>query len=52
MRTGVADPIPGMLVSGSVPERLSGSLIATAVDFGDRFDIVLQGENETVFFDL
>jgi protocatechuate 3,4-dioxygenase beta subunit len=35
-----------------VPEQRRGSLSPTAADSGYRFDIVLPGENETVFFDL
>jgi protocatechuate 3,4-dioxygenase alpha subunit len=42
------------LVLNSVPEERRSTLIAQREDFGDvptyRFDIQLQGENETVFF--
>jgi protocatechuate 3,4-dioxygenase alpha subunit len=36
----------------SVPEQRRSSLVAEAVDDGYRFDIRLQGEAETVFFQL
>jgi protocatechuate 3,4-dioxygenase alpha subunit len=39
-------------VLATVPAERRPSLIATAVDGGYRFDIRLQGEGETVFFDL
>ena len=40
-------------VLSALPEKRRGTLIATrAADGGWRLDIVLQGENETVFFDL
>ena len=42
-----ADP-----VLQSVPEERRGTLIAMPVDGGYEFDIRLQGEGETVFFDL
>jgi len=43
-----ADPV---LVALPDPGR-AGTLIATAVEGGYRFDIRLQGEGETVFFDV
>ena len=42
-----ADPV----LSAVDPAR-RGTLVATAVDGGYRFDIVLQGDGETVFFDV
>jgi protocatechuate 3,4-dioxygenase alpha subunit len=36
----------------SLPEDLSSTLLATPSDDGYRFDVVLQGERETVFFDV
>jgi protocatechuate 3,4-dioxygenase alpha subunit len=43
-----ADPV---LASVGDP-RARETLVADAVDDGLRFDIYLQGENETVFFDV
>ncbi len=43
----VADPV----LAGVEPAR-RGTLIAAAVDGGYRFDIRLQGDGETVFFDV
>ncbi|GIJ49436.1 protocatechuate 3,4-dioxygenase subunit alpha [Virgisporangium aliadipatigenens] len=43
-----ADPV---LVGLPDPSR-AGTLVATAVEGGYRFDIRLQGEGETVFFDV
>jgi protocatechuate 3,4-dioxygenase alpha subunit len=37
-------------VLGSVPEARRGTLLAAPIDGGYRFDIRLQGEDETVFF--
>jgi len=42
-----ADP-----VLSAVPEDRRATLVATAIDGGYRFDIVLQGDGETVFFDV
>jgi protocatechuate 3,4-dioxygenase alpha subunit len=42
-----ADP-----VLASVPADRRRTILATAVDGGYRFDIHLQGPNETVFFDV
>lgn len=42
-----ADP-----VLSAVPEHRRGTLVARTVDGGYRFDIHLQGEAETVFFDV
>lgn len=42
-----ADP-----VLGAVPEHRRSTLIGEADDEGVRFDIRLQGEDETVFFDV
>jgi protocatechuate 3,4-dioxygenase alpha subunit len=39
-------------VLSAVPQERRGTLVAKAVDGGYRFDIHLQGEDETVFFDL
>jgi protocatechuate 3,4-dioxygenase alpha subunit len=39
-------------VLGSVPEDRRATLVATRTDDGYRFDVRLQGEGETVFFDL
>ncbi|OLZ58894.1 protocatechuate 3,4-dioxygenase subunit alpha [Amycolatopsis keratiniphila] len=39
-------------VLASVPEARQGTLIATKAGDGYRFDIRLQGEGETVFFDV
>lgn len=39
-------------VLASVDPHRRGTLIATAVDGGYRFDIRLQGDGETVFFDV
>ncbi|MFD5245537.1 protocatechuate 3,4-dioxygenase subunit alpha [Amycolatopsis sp. NPDC058340] len=39
-------------VLASVPEERKGTLIATKAGDGYRFDIRLQGEGETVFFDV
>ncbi len=39
-------------VMATVPEARRRTLVATATESGYRFDIVLQGVNETVFFDL
>ncbi len=39
-------------VLASVPEHRRHTLLATATEHGYRFDIHLQGPNETVFFDL
>ena len=36
----------------AVPEDRRDTLIATAIDGGYRFDIVLQGDGETAFFDV
>lgn len=36
----------------AVPEQRRSTLVATAVDGGYRFDIRLQGDDETVFFDV
>jgi protocatechuate 3,4-dioxygenase alpha subunit len=41
------DPVLGLVD----PDR-SGTLIARPTDDGYRFDIRLQGEGETVFFDI
>jgi protocatechuate 3,4-dioxygenase, alpha subunit len=43
----VADP-----VLRTVPEERRGTLIATRTDDGYRFDVRIQGEGETVFFDV
>ena len=40
------------VVLGSVPEHRRHTLVAQQVDGGYRFDIRLQGEHETVFFDI
>jgi protocatechuate 3,4-dioxygenase, alpha subunit len=37
---------------GSLPERDRGTMVARRADDGFRFDIRLQGEGETAFFDL
>jgi protocatechuate 3,4-dioxygenase alpha subunit len=42
-----ADP-----VLATVPEERRGTLLAQSADGGYRFDIHLQGPNETVFFDV
>lgn len=42
-----ADPVLGL-----VPLEFRGTLVASAVPDGYRFDIVLQGPDETVFFDV
>ncbi|MQA11352.1 MAG: protocatechuate 3,4-dioxygenase subunit alpha [Pseudonocardiaceae bacterium] len=42
-----ADP-----VLATVPEERRGTLLAEPVDGGYRFDVRLQGEGETVFFDV
>ncbi|MBI4943239.1 MAG: protocatechuate 3,4-dioxygenase subunit alpha [Actinobacteria bacterium] len=39
-------------VLAAVPEHRRHTLVAQQVDGGYRFDIRLQGENETVFFDI
>jgi protocatechuate 3,4-dioxygenase alpha subunit len=39
-------------VLASLPEQGRSSLVAAAVDGGFRFDVHLQGERETTFFDL
>ncbi|WP_020666713.1 protocatechuate 3,4-dioxygenase subunit alpha [Amycolatopsis nigrescens] len=39
-------------VLASVPEERRGTLIATPADDGYRFDVRLQGDGETVFFDV
>jgi protocatechuate 3,4-dioxygenase, alpha subunit len=39
-------------VLNSVPEDRRGTLIATKAEDGYRFDVRLQGEGETVFFDV
>lgn len=39
-------------VLGSVPGDRRGTLVATRTDDGYRFDVRLQGEGETVFFDV
>jgi protocatechuate 3,4-dioxygenase alpha subunit len=35
-----------------VPEEKRGTLIAERTDDGYRFDVRLQGEGETAFFDI
>jgi protocatechuate 3,4-dioxygenase alpha subunit len=35
-----------------VPEQRRHTLIAQRIEGGYRFDVVLQGEQETVFFDV
>ncbi|THV36371.1 protocatechuate 3,4-dioxygenase subunit alpha [Glycomyces buryatensis] len=40
------------LVLNAVPEQRRHTLIGEATEDGVRFDIRLQGENETVFFDV
>ncbi len=42
-----ADP-----VLATVPEARRATLVAAPVDGGYRFDIRLQGDGETVFFDV
>jgi protocatechuate 3,4-dioxygenase alpha subunit len=46
-RRNLADP-----VLASLPEPARATLLAEPVDGGYRFDVHLQGEHETVFFDL
>ncbi|MEU3275100.1 protocatechuate 3,4-dioxygenase subunit alpha [Saccharomonospora sp. NPDC006951] len=46
-RANAADP-----VFASVPEERRNTLVAEKTDGGYRFDVRLQGEGETVFFDV
>jgi protocatechuate 3,4-dioxygenase, alpha subunit len=46
-----ANAVDPVLVALPEPDR-AGTLVATAVEGGYRFDIRLQGEGETVFFDV
>jgi protocatechuate 3,4-dioxygenase alpha subunit len=46
------DPPPHDAVLAADPAERRDTLIATATDDGYRFDIRIQGERETVFFDV
>ena len=46
------EPVPDDPVLASVPTDRRGTLLAQRSDDGYRFDIRIQGERETVFFDV
>jgi protocatechuate 3,4-dioxygenase alpha subunit len=45
-------PVPDDPVLASVPAQRRETLLAEQIDNGYRFDIRIQGERETVFFDV